>query len=286
MAGAIKKQKRVRSLPQGEFRTRCYDCYRPVESCFCDAIPEVDNRTDVLILQHQRERRHPFNTARIVNKALNRCRLIFDRNESFADRDLAIIDGAALLYPSKDARLVSELTPEEMPSQLIVIDGTWDHAKALFRDVPQLHDLPRLKLNPSSPGQYRIRREPTEVGRSQLVARHLNAHPSWFRTRRPSTRCVHGPSHPLALHHPVRRRPSTRRNPRIAATLRTRRFRDLDAVGVAADRTRSAAAFASETSRPGPRLAGLRSTESRDHPKPARACCKADDTEPEAALLD
>ena len=157
-------------MPEGEYRERCYGCYRPVASCFCDAIPHVKNSIDVLVLQHQRERRHPFNTARIVNKALARCELIFDSNESFANRKLPIKDRAALLYPSSDARLVSDLAPQEMPSQLIVIDGTWDHAKALFRDIPQLHDLPRLKLNPSTPGQYRIRREPTATALSTVEA--------------------------------------------------------------------------------------------------------------------
>ena len=37
--------------------------------CFCEAIPQIDNRTDVLILQHVGERFHPFNTARIVQKS-------------------------------------------------------------------------------------------------------------------------------------------------------------------------------------------------------------------------
>ena len=170
MSHAVKNQQRARSLPEGEYRQRCYDCYRPVSRCFCDSIPHVQNQTEVLILQHQRERTHPFNTARIVKKALAKCELVFDRNESFSKRELPIREGAALLYPGKDAKLVDELAPEEMPQQLILIDGTWDHAKALFRDIPQLHSLPLLKLNPATPGQYRIRREPTPTSLSTIEA--------------------------------------------------------------------------------------------------------------------
>ena len=121
-------------------------------------------------MQHQRERSHPFNTARIVNRSLDRCQLLFDRNESFSQRQLPIIEGAALLYPGKDSRLLDELTPSERPKQLIVIDGTWDQARTLFRDIPQLHDLPQFKLAPSTPGQYRIRREPTATSLSTLEA--------------------------------------------------------------------------------------------------------------------
>ncbi len=62
-------------------RERCYQCFRPLSLCFCDAIPRIENRTDVLILQHVGERFHPFNTARIVQKALRHCRLIADHNQ-------------------------------------------------------------------------------------------------------------------------------------------------------------------------------------------------------------
>jgi len=48
--------------------------------CFCESIPRIDNRTNILILQHVGERFHPFNTARIVQKTLSRCHLIADHN--------------------------------------------------------------------------------------------------------------------------------------------------------------------------------------------------------------
>ena len=46
------------------------------------------------------------------------------------------------------------------PSHLVVIDGTWSHARTVFRDLPWLRRLPRYGLEPSEPGRYRIRREP------------------------------------------------------------------------------------------------------------------------------
>ena len=166
----IKVQRRHRSLPAGQYRQRCYVCYRPFDRCFCDAIPTVQNRTEVLILQHRRERTHPFNTARIVSQALQRCQLIHDRNDCFAARQLPLVEKAGLLYPSNDAVLLSDLSPESRPSQLVVLDGTWHQAKTLYRDIPQLKALPRYRLAPSTPGQFRIRLEPTPTSLSTLEA--------------------------------------------------------------------------------------------------------------------
>ena len=138
--------------------------------CFCNAIPEIDNRTNVLILQHVGEHAHPFNTARIVRKALRRCHLVTDHNQRLGAHHLPFEAGAGLLYPSANARSLTELPASERPSQLVIIDGTWHQAKTILRDVTQLRRLPCYRLKPSSPGQYRIRREPNSNSLSTLEA--------------------------------------------------------------------------------------------------------------------
>ncbi len=155
---------------ENEVRQRCYRCFRPMSLCLCEAIPRIDNRTDVLILQHVVERFHPFNTARIVRQSLRNCRLIADHNRRLGTHDLPIQAGAGLLYPQADARSLPELSDAERPTQLVIIDGTWHQAKTIVRDVPQLRDLPRYQLTPSTPGQYRIRREPNKQSLSTLEA--------------------------------------------------------------------------------------------------------------------
>ncbi len=138
--------------------------------CYCEAIPQIDNRTNVLILQHIGERSHPFNTARIVRRALRHCHLTTGHNQRLGMHDLPIQANAALLYPRKNAPLLTDLPVEERPSQLVIIDGTWHQAKTIVRDVPQLRDLPCYQLRPLSPGQYRIRREPDVHSLSTLEA--------------------------------------------------------------------------------------------------------------------
>jgi DTW domain-containing protein YfiP len=73
---------------------------------------------------------------------------------------LQLPPGTGLLYPQAPSRDLATLTPAERPQHLLVIDGTWHHAKTLFRDVPGLDHLPRYHLQPPQPSQYRLRREP------------------------------------------------------------------------------------------------------------------------------
>lgn len=165
------------SQDQGErqrlgWRPRCYTCFRPVDRCFCLHIPKINNRTNVLILQHRRERLHPFNTARILRSSLSNSRLFADHIDGLAKAfaELSFSNEAALLYPGDGSQLLDELSPNDLPKQLIVLDGTWHHTKTLFRDIPQLRRLPRVRLAPTQPSGYGIRREPHILFLSTLEA--------------------------------------------------------------------------------------------------------------------
>jgi DTW domain-containing protein len=149
--------------------SRCYACFRPTSACFCPSIPKIDNQTEVLILQHRRERFHPFNTARIVHKALRNSQLLADHTNNLALR-LRLKPHAGLLYPGPTARLMSELPSEQHPQQLVILDGTWHHTKTLLREIPALQSLPRYRLAPSTPSRYRIRREPSVTSLSTVEA--------------------------------------------------------------------------------------------------------------------
>jgi hypothetical protein len=62
--------------------------------------------------------------------------------------------------PSPDAPLLDELPRDRLPSTLVAIDGTWAHAKRLYRENGWLRALPHVRLQPAQPSRYRIRREP------------------------------------------------------------------------------------------------------------------------------
>ncbi len=124
------------------------------------------------MLQHRRERFHPFNTARIVNQALHQSSLMVGHNHDLSARfeQLRLEPQTGLLFPGDDAKVLTAIPDSDFPKQLIVPDGTWHHVKTLMRDIPRLQTLPRFCLAPTSPSRYRIRREPHAPGLSTLAA--------------------------------------------------------------------------------------------------------------------
>ena len=58
----------------------------------------------------------------------------------------------------------------QRPRQLVIIDGTWHHAKTIVRDMPALHYVPRYRIAPDEPSRYRIRREPSAMFLSTVEA--------------------------------------------------------------------------------------------------------------------
>lgn len=153
-------------------RIRCYGCHRSIDRCFCDSIPSISNRIPVLIVQHKRERFHPFNTARILRRSLQNSRLIVGDIDRLTDglSQIAFSPNVGLLYPGADSLLMDELPVAERPSQLVMLDGTWHHTKTLVREIPLLQSLRKYRLAPSQPSRYRIRREPNVMFLSTLEA--------------------------------------------------------------------------------------------------------------------
>jgi DTW domain-containing protein YfiP len=153
-------------------RAHCYRCDKAALLCLCERIPRVLNRTPIVILQHKRESRHPLGTVRILDLGLENRRLevVPAGARSGSERPSWLPDGAGLLYPSKDAAELGAIAVAERPRAIVAIDGTWNQARALFRDHAWLQTLPRFRLQPSSPSRYRIRREPLPAYRSTVEA--------------------------------------------------------------------------------------------------------------------
>jgi DTW domain-containing protein YfiP len=152
-------------------REVCYRCFRPSGLCLCASIPRVDNRTPILIVQHPRERTHPFNTARLVELGLSRAEVLVDYDSRLRGPDaLSLPAGAGLLYPHESALDIARLAPAERPSTLVVIDGTWHHARTLYRDIPALAALPHYTLSGHHRSDFKIRRQPREHCLSTLEA--------------------------------------------------------------------------------------------------------------------
>lgn len=160
--------------PSIQGRATCYRCFSPQALCYCSHIPSIKNRTQIIIAQHPREEFHPLNTARMVERSLINCRRIVAPLSQLgaALGKLALSPRAAVLYPSPQADLLEDLAPDALPEQILVLDGTWHHAKTLLRDVPQLAQLRKVRFVRSTPSEYTIRKEPHQDYLSTVEAVH------------------------------------------------------------------------------------------------------------------
>ena len=140
--------------------------------CYCAALPRLETRTRVVILQHPRERDMPIGTARMASLALPGATLRVGMQwtaEALAD----ILGDPArppiLLYPGRDARDILR-EPPNGPVTLICVDGTWSQARGLVNRSPVLQALPRYAFSAPEPSQYRIRKEPDAAYVSTIEA--------------------------------------------------------------------------------------------------------------------
>ncbi len=127
-----------------------------------------------MIAQHPREEFHPLGTARIVERCLNKSVRVTEQTERLEEALLrhGVDDQTAVLYPSEDAELLSEIPPAAHPNQVLVLDGTWHHAKTLVRDVPLIRRLRRVRFVRNHPSEYQIRKEPKQEYLSTVESVH------------------------------------------------------------------------------------------------------------------
>lgn len=154
-------------------RERCARCRRPQVVCYCAALPTIETRTRVVILQHPRERDVPIGTARMATLCLPNSQLLVGMRWDDDPRLAAALTDPArtpiLLYPGPGAKdLLAE--PPPGPVTLIAVDGTWSQAKTLVRDNPILQSLPRYAFDAPELSHYRIRKEPRDEYCSTIEA--------------------------------------------------------------------------------------------------------------------
>ncbi|XP_076899841.1 tRNA-uridine aminocarboxypropyltransferase A-like [Bidens hawaiensis] len=133
-------------------RRICNACDRPATVCLCDSIPTEPistTTTQIIILQHPHEQRHPLATVPVLNKCLRNCQTLIGRR--LRPGDSPLLDSlhdhqnpnrtlhAAFLFPGTDATLSMEINEwkssfaddDANKFVLIVFDGTWKHAKEM-----------------------------------------------------------------------------------------------------------------------------------------------------------
>lgn len=144
-------------------RAYCYRCMRVQSMCLCADLSLCSNRTEIHVLQHPKERRHAFGTVRLLKIGLEKLKVY--NLESGQGGSHLMPEGfpldAGILYPGPGSLDLAELSQDDKPSKLVVIDGTWSQAHCMYRDTPWLQKLTRYRLHPTEPSRYQIRKEPS-----------------------------------------------------------------------------------------------------------------------------
>lgn len=152
-------------------RPRCERCLRPAAHCLCALIPCLDSRTRVLLLQHPSEVNHALNTARLA--ALGLSNALLRIGEVFEDLQALLSQPGyqpRLLFPGKDAQVLTRDVAEDLPTLLVVPDGTWRKARKILHLNPLLAALPRVTLSGAPASRYRLRKAPAADALSTLEA--------------------------------------------------------------------------------------------------------------------
>lgn len=170
----------------------CPHCGKSPSLCVCDSITPIENKIAVVILQHPQEQDRDLGTARLT--ARHFANAILKIGLSWPS--LAKILGHpvdpqrwAVLYlgsvkPAEIAKGHDVIAvnrkgePESDQDEalryiegVIVLDGTWSQAKALWWRNPWMLKCRRVVLDPSRPSAYgRLRREPRREGLSTIEA--------------------------------------------------------------------------------------------------------------------
>jgi DTW domain-containing protein YfiP len=149
----------------------CETCRRPTVACVCDRVVSFPTARRVLVLQHPQEQDAILGSAQILTACLPKAKLVVGLSwRNFADA-LGEPDADArkwaVLFPAGDAPGNSVATRRGVPVEpsslegVVVLDGTWSKAKALWWRNPWLSKMNRMRLHPSQPSIYgSLRAEP------------------------------------------------------------------------------------------------------------------------------
>jgi hypothetical protein len=171
----------------------CPRCQKPLPLCICDSVAPVENRLPLLILQHPQEQDRALGTARLAaqhfKNAVVRVGLSWPGLAKALGRPVADPARWAILYlgSAKAADLdpdseVIALTRKGEAAEgqrtilksiegVILLDGTWSQAKALWWRNPWMLKCQRVILGPPQPSRYgQLRREPRRDGLSTIEA--------------------------------------------------------------------------------------------------------------------
>lgn len=140
--------------------------------CYCSSIPNppLYPRSRIILLQHPAEEKRCLRTAPMLKLGLAPGRCIVFKGKRFPGLHKELFSileapNTLVLYPSPNAADINTVVSKEKPFEaynIIILDGTWPQAKAIYTSSPMLHGLKQIKLLNTSTSDYIIRTQPAD----------------------------------------------------------------------------------------------------------------------------
>src|SRR5262245_3148149 len=164
---------------------RCADCGLHVQLCACAERPSLVLATTLLIVQSNKERNKPTNTARLLPQLLRNAELLRHgaRGVEHGGEPGDEFDAAALCRPERDyvlifPRIHDPEGPERRPAPtldadllarrraerpdviltIVLLDGTWAQCSRMSRKLPELAAMQAVALPEGTPSHWGVRR--------------------------------------------------------------------------------------------------------------------------------
>ncbi|XP_044259724.1 tRNA-uridine aminocarboxypropyltransferase 2 [Tribolium madens] len=154
-----------------EVRSTCPKCERPTSVCWCASLPKprLCPKSRIVLLQHPAEEKRCLRTAPMLHFGLSDGKCLVYKGKRFPGRhqdleELLVDHNTILLYPSPTAVDLKTLMQNNNNTSfnLVIIDGTWPQAKAIYASNPILHKIKQVKLLTKGVSSYIIRTQPTD----------------------------------------------------------------------------------------------------------------------------
>ncbi|CAI6345470.1 unnamed protein product [Macrosiphum euphorbiae] len=153
-----------------EMRQICFSCERPQNVCWCNYLPKtrLKPKCRIILLQHPAEEKRSLRTAPMLTLGLAEESCVVYKGKKFPTKkhvglwDILSSKQSVLLYPSKKAMDIVDLPKETELHNLIILDGTWPQAKAIYNNTPLLQSMIHVKLMHKYESHYIIRTQPTD----------------------------------------------------------------------------------------------------------------------------
>ena len=123
----------------------------------------------IILLQHPAEEKRSLRTAPMIEISLAPEKSLLFKGKKFPNmkhgkelEEIMKAPNSLLMFPSKNSVPIEQVDLTCGPFNIILIDGTWPQAKAIFCASPLLQKIKQVKLVTSGISNYIIRTQPTE----------------------------------------------------------------------------------------------------------------------------